>query len=202
MKPRLEGFTLIEVLVALAVFSILAVMTSSAMYRAFTIKDRVSLQTGQLNNLQLALIIMNKSIYQATNRAVRVGSMKLQSALTGTRHHVELTHGGLINPGNLEKESTLQRIAYRCQNKQLIQRTWTALDTINPNQYQDKTLLSNLVLCHFSYLNTSLQPLAEWQQKQAASPLPKAIQLTLAYQKQYPLVYTFIIPKALFYDKN
>lgn len=198
---NVKGFTLIEILVALAIFALLAMITSSSMYYAFDIKNRLSVQSNQINKLQLTLILLNKSIYQTVNRAVRIGDMQLQSSFIGSNHYLEFTRAGGINPESLAKISTLQRMAYLCQGSNLIERTWVILDSTRPSEYQDKLLLSGLVTCKFSYLNRALQVLGEWHNSasdfnQKAEALPKAIQLKLSYKAANPLVYTFPIPEA------
>ena len=51
---RVKGFTLIEILIALTVFAILATITSSTLYYAFNTRTRVNEQSERLSTLQLA----------------------------------------------------------------------------------------------------------------------------------------------------
>ena len=61
-----KGFTLLEVMVALAVFAILASITASAMYYAFDTRARVNQQANQLNELQSSIIMLTREITHIT----------------------------------------------------------------------------------------------------------------------------------------
>lgn len=200
---KLKGFTLIEILIALAVFAILATLTSQILYNSFTTKERLAEQTEKLTAIQMALLFIQRDTTQAVGRSVRSNNMKLLPLFVGESQYVELTRGGLVNPQSILKKSTLQRVAYLCQNNRLIRRHWTSLDTVSRELYQDKVLLTNLTSCKFNYLNATLHVFQEWragalQQSQRAEPFPKAIQFNLSLKKSEKMSFLFIIPEALY----
>lgn len=202
-----RGFTLIEILVALAVFAILATLTSSAMYYAFNTKERVSEQAERLNTLQLALTLVQRDIEQIIPREVRGNEMQVFSTFIGETQYVEFTRSGFPNPKNEEKRSTLKRIALLCKDNKLIRRSWAELDTINRKRYRDKILIEGVLHCKFGYLNSSLQVLSEWranaiQQNQHAEPLPKAIQFNFTLQDWDKISLLFIIPEGLYAENQ
>ncbi|KTD20418.1 general secretion pathway protein J [Legionella lansingensis] len=199
-----KGFTLLEILIALAVFAILASITSSVLYYSFNTKTRVNQQADRLNELQLAIILIERDTKQVIPRAIRGNEMHLFPVFVGHPQYLEFTRLGIANPGGQEKRSHLKRVAYVCQDNKLLRRTWHVLDTTNRNDYEDKVLLSNLTGCRFAYLNHSLEVLSEWrenavQQNQRAEPLPKAIQFNLALNKNWDnMIFLTIIPEALY----
>ncbi|CEK10852.1 GspJ family T2SS minor pseudopilin variant LspJ [Legionella hackeliae] len=200
------GFTLIEILIALTVFAILATATSSMMYYAFNTRARVNQQANRLNMVQLALLIIERDISQAIPRAVYGNEMHLFPAFVGQPQYFELTRLGFENPHSQEKRSNLQRIAYLCHDNQLLRRIWPTLDSTNRDHYEDRILLDNLIACRFSYLNHNLQVLPEWrenaiQQNQKAEPLPKAIQFNLTLKDWDKMSLLFIIPEALYVEQ-
>ena len=179
---RVDGFTLIEILIALAVFAILATITSSSIYHAFNTRARVTRQADQLSALQLAIAILNQDTQQIVARSVR-RNQHHSPALIGQPHYVEFTRGGHTNPDGLERRSTLTRVAFLCKDSTLIRRRWDLLDTPTPNAYQDKILLDNLTQCQFAYLTHHQQIVSDWTQDavqphQPVVTLPAAIQLT------------------------
>lgn len=205
MKKQ-NGFTLIEILIALAVFAILATITSSTLYYAFTTRTRITAQADQLNNLQLALTLFERDITQTVQREVRGNNMHIFPVFVGEKFYLEFTRGGVINPNTNEKKSNLQRIAFLCKNKQLIKRKWYSLDTMDRTKFSDQVLLSHLNNCQFAYLNHSLQLLSEWRanaktQDQKEEPLPKAIQFNLSLQNWGKASFLYIIPEALYAEK-
>lgn len=200
---KYRGFTLIEILIALVVFAILAGITSSAMYYAFNTKARVNQQADRLNMLQLAVILLERDTTQAISRSIRGNEMHQFSAFIGQSQYFEFTRLGIENPYSQEKRSNMQRIAYVCRDNQLIRRRWPVLDTTNRDRYEDKVILDNLTACRFAYLNQSLQVLPEWrenalQQNQRAEPLPKAVQLNMTLRDWDKMSLLFTIPEALY----
>jgi len=198
-----KGFTLIEVLIALTIFAILATITSSTLYYAFTTRTRVNEQSERLNTLQLAISLMQQDSVQVVDRPIRGNEMRSFPAFTGLTHYLEFTRDGNVNPGSNDKRSTLKRIAYVCEKGKLIRRTWDTLDPINRNAYQDKLLISKLKECHFGYLNQNLHVLPEWRElavnlDQRKEPFPKAIQINLTLHDQGEMNLLFPITEALY----
>lgn len=199
----IKGFTLIEILIALTIFAILATITSSTLYYAFNTRTRVNAQSEQLNRLQLAISIIQQDTTQIIERAIRGNEMHLFPFFVGMPDYVEFTRDGQVNPNSNEKRSTLKRIALVCQKDRLLRRTWFSLDSIDRNKYNDKELLNQLSECHFNYITQSSQVLTEWReqaltQNQKKEPMPKAIQLNISIKNWGKMNMLFIIPGALY----
>ncbi|VEB36271.1 type II secretory pathway protein LspJ [Legionella sainthelensi] len=202
-QKKIRGFTLIEILIALAVFAILATITTSVLYNAFTTRSRVNEQSYRLNEVQLAISLIQQDTSQVVERAIRGNEMRLFSAFIGQTNYLEFTRDGVVNPGSIEKRSTLKRVAYVCQEGTLIRRSWNTLDSLNRNAYEDKPLLSHLTDCHFGYLNQNLQILPEWREQavslnQRKEPFPKALQVNLTLQDLGEINLLFTLPGALY----
>jgi len=203
MKIKTAGYTLIEILIALSVFAILATITSSAMYHAFDTRARVAKQADRLNTIQLAIAMIGRDTEQILERAVRGNEMHLFPAFVGQSHYLEFTRNGLVNPNSLEQLSTLKRVAFVCRGDKLIRRSWQILDTPDRKHYQDRVLLNNLDECSFAYLAHNRQILSEWhedavQQNQKREALPVAIQVTITLHDWGNMSLLFIIPEALY----
>lgn len=202
-RQHASGFTLLEILVALAVFAILATITSSAMYHAFNTRTIVSRQADRLGSLQLAMALIRRDTQQIVERSIRGEQMRVYPAFIGRGSYVEFTRGGDVNPNGQFKRNTFVRIAFLCQNGQFIRRRWETLDTPHRNTYTDKVLISNLDYCSFAYLAHDQTVLAEWRVKrpepnQRKEPLPTAIQFTLNLKDWGDMSLLFIIPEALY----
>lgn len=183
-----RGFTLIEILIALAVFAILATITSSAIYNAFNTHSHITKKLDDLNTLQLALTFVSHDTEQFFDRKERKSNRHLAPAIIGHASYFEFTRGGLINPSALKKQSTLQRIAYICtRDGQLIRRSWKVTDSSRKNDYNDKLLINQLDSCNFSYLSHHSEVLSDWHTQTMESreklKLPAAIKLSLSLRK-------------------
>lgn len=198
-----RGYTLIEVMVALAVFAILAAITSQALYHAFDTRARVNVQANQLNDIQLAIALLSRDTEQVIDRSIRGNEMHLFPPFIGQPHYFEFTRDGLVNPGGVELRSTLKRIAFLCMGKKLVRRSWESLDTPSRKNYRDKILLNNLDECSFAYLTNARQILTEWreyavQQNQKKETLPLAIQVNLNIHNWGKMSLLFAVPEALY----
>ncbi len=198
-----QGFTLIEVLIALAVFAILATLTSTSMYYAFNISDRLKKESQRITAMQLAISIFERDTQQIVLRAVRGNDMRLFPAFIGQPQYIEFTRGGITNPRSQEKRSTMQRVALFCRNNQLIRKRWPSLDSVDRNTFNEKVLLKNLNKCQFQFLNHNLQILSDWTEttstdNQQNEAFPKAIQLTIQVEALGEGVFLFPLSGGLY----
>lgn len=134
-RPRALGFTLIEVLVALAIFGVLSLLAYQALASSMTNADILEDRMDRLQDIQQAMRLLGRDIVQAAPRPVRDPlDDHLRPAFqvaAGGEFAFEVTHAGWPNPAGL-KRSTLQRTAYRLQDGILSRLYWTVLDpTIN-----------------------------------------------------------------------
>jgi len=146
---KYRGYTLIEIMVALSVFAILATITAGVMYHVFSTRARVAQQADQLNQLQLVMTLLSHDTVQFIPRSIRVKDDHNFPMFIGTNEYTEFTRGGLVNPHAAGQRSTLKRIAYLCKDKRLVRRSWETLDSPNRNSFEDKLLLDKLDDCFF-----------------------------------------------------
>lgn len=204
-KSPNSGFTLLEVLIAMSIFAMLALITSGALQQAFRSKAVMFNQLDQTRQFQFTLAILSRDTIQATARAVLGDNMRTFPPFIGQPTYIELTRGGQVNLHLKLKRSTQIRIGYLCENHQLIRRTFMQLDSFSRDKYADEVLLDHLDTCRFAFINNSLQVLPIWRPgairlNQQAEPLPKAIQLTTKSNVWGEMVNLFIIPEALYAD--
>ncbi|MDF1758770.1 MAG: type II secretion system minor pseudopilin GspJ [Legionellaceae bacterium] len=195
-----KGFTLIEIVIAIAVFAIIASITSSILYQSFQIKERSHSQADLINELQLAIALLDRDAKQIVERPVRGNQMHLFPSFIGQEDYLEFTRGGTVNPMASENKSTLTRVAYLCKRNSLIRRIWSNLDSPDRDNYHDTIMLNNLKYCSFAYVGLHQNIVPSWHQystrrrgKTITTPLPKAIQLTLNVNKLGKVKLAFII---------
>lgn len=198
-----QGYTMIEVLVALSVFAIIASISSSILYHVFDLRTRVAEQAKQTDEIQIAMIVLRHDIEQLVPRTIRSADMRLFSIFTGTYQYLEFTRGGLANPNSALKRSSLKRVAYLCKDNTLIRRSWIALDAINRNEYDDKVIMHKLQECAFGYISNYQQVSTDWrafsiQGHQKTEILPAAIQLTVTPKTMGKIQQIFIIEEGLY----
>ncbi len=198
-NPKETGFTLLEVLIALAIFALLATMTAQALRQSFINQAHLKQQAEQMRDMQLVLARLTRDLVQATNRPIRGESLRLFPAFIGQPGYIEFTRGGTSSNPLMDKQHHLSRVGYRCKGGQLIRRTFLQLDPISRDQFEEETLLSHLKKCRFVFLNKTLQDLPAWRGG-STEPLPKAVQVTLTTKEWGELMSLFNIPEAMYAD--
>ncbi len=196
------GFTLIEILIALVIFTIIASITSATLYQSFHARDKVNEIADKFNAIELAMSLINQDSSQIIPRSVRGTDLQRFPVFVGEADYFEFTRSGVINPNQTEPRSTLKRVAYRCGNGKLYRKSWQELDSFNRNRFQEKVILTNLSACRFQYINRTL---SEWRpqrsiRKRLLKPelLPKAVQITLNIKSMGEVQPIFIIPEAAY----
>jgi general secretion pathway protein J len=130
---KLGGFTLVEILVAIAIFVIVGTMAMAGYNELITQSDRVDQTASRTRAIQFAMLRMGQDFATLEPRAVRqpLGD-ELDPALragtgTGTDGLIELTHSGWSNPAGVPRP-TLQRVAYRLNEGRLQRAYWPVID--------------------------------------------------------------------------
>jgi general secretion pathway protein J len=184
-----RGFTLIEVLVALAIFGVLYMLAFLTIDRTLANADMLTERMDRLQAIQRTVRYLSGDLMQAAPRPVRdqLGDTwmpSLRSDLLGD-FALEVTHGGWPNPAGLPR-STLQRTAYRIEDEELVRYHWTVLDRTYANEPYGTVLLDDILGLNFRFLQASGEWTEQWppQGQQGASgarlrPLAIEIVLTL-----------------------
>jgi general secretion pathway protein J len=126
-----RGFTLIEILVAVTIAAILAVMSFGAMREALEHREMLRTRAARLSEVQATMRNLVQDLSQLQPRPVRepVGE-GFQAALVGTTAaspEVTFTRGGWSNPVGAPR-STLQRVRYALRDGVLYRDYWGVLD--------------------------------------------------------------------------
>ncbi len=147
---RSAGFTLLEVLVAVAVYAVFALLAYAGLMRMLEGRDRVEAEREKWRTLTLAFAQMEDDLAQAHARGVRDAGGATLPAFRGqpvdTRAlgdpSVEFTRAGMFLPDE-GVASDLRRVAYRFKEGTLLRLTWPTLDRPPTGEPRAVQLLSN-----------------------------------------------------------
>ena len=193
LLPRIQkAFTLIEVLVALAIFGILSALAYGALGQTLLSAEMLNERMDRLQAIQKTIRHLSQDFMQLAPRPVRLElgdsiGPALQSDLR-SEFAVELTHGGWSNPVALPR-GTLQRVAYRLEEDELVRYYWTVLDRTLSNEPIPVTILDGVESLTFRYLIESGDPIEQWPPPTAPGPLglrqrPRAVEIILTLQDE------------------
>jgi len=191
--PRAQkAFTLIEVLVAFAIFGILAAFAYGALSQTLLSAEMLGERMDRLQAIQKSVRYLSQDFLQLAPRPVRqeLGDSFNPALQTdfGSEFALELTHGGWSNPVALPR-GTLQRTAYRLEDDELVRYYWTVLDRTLSNEAIGVTILDGVESLLFRYLLDSGDWIEQWPPPTLPGPLglrqrPRAVEIVLTLQDE------------------
>lgn len=184
---RRNGFTLIEVLVALAVFGVLSVMAYMALGQTLSNADLLGERMQRLQAIQRTIRYLDSDLMQAAPRPVRDllgdGYEPAIRSNFAAEYALEVTHGGWTNPAGLPR-GTLQRSAYRIEDGELIRYHWRVLDRTINNEPIQTVLLDGVESIVFRYMTSDGEGSEQWPPSTVTGPggfrlRPRGVEIVL-----------------------
>lgn len=184
MRCRHHGFTLVELLVAITVFSVLAAMAYGGLRSVLTSERTIDAAARRLSALQQTMLFIARDLAQLSGRGIRDEFGDSQPALRSQMNRLaglEFTRGGWSNPAG-QMRSTLQRVGYGVEERALVRYSWPVLDRAPDSQPQRLVLLEEVSALQLRFMDEQ----RAWQEAwpplgavQASAPLPRAVEFTL-----------------------
>lgn len=177
-----QGFTLLELLVALSIFSILSVMAYGGLQTVISTKNSTQQAANRIAEIQLLMMRISNDLRQALPRKIRSEHGDFLFAMQSSQNGDETmawTRAGYRNPARL-KRSNVQRVAYRLNAQKLLRITWPVLDLAQDTEAMETEVLTNLESIEWRFLNNADEWVSAWPEegeKAELNPLPKAVEL-------------------------
>lgn len=144
------GFTLLELLVAMAIFAIVGALAMGGLDAVLGQRELAAKQLDRLHQIQRAVRIMTNDFAQLNPRKVRDVLGDGPASLEPLKSECEvsvivcLSRSGWRNPFWSRPRGELQRVHYRFEDGRLIREYWPAMDRILVTEPRSETLLDNL----------------------------------------------------------
>lgn len=204
VPARAGGFTLLEVLVAIAIFAIFSAMAYGGLLRVLDSRDRIEAEREAWRELALGFQRIKDDLAQAVARPVRDNDGGPLPAFRGQptdiralgEPSIEFTRAGL--PATETGGTGLQRVAYRVSEKRLVRLHWPVLDRAPVTKPLAAPLLDQVEELEVRFYHNGAW-LDRWPPQTpgaAAGPaadLPRAVEIRLVHAKQGELVRTFLV---------
>ena len=183
-----RGFTLIEILVAMAIFTLIGLASTGVLNSVINSDQLSSERFAKLEELQRAMLTIERDILQIVPRALRVNGEPVSVVISGGEDVLNSDADGLgfvragwHNPQMLLPRSTLQAVSYRIQEKQLQRLYGNYVDNVIGYEPKVKILLSDIEDFRVSFLTEieKLEEPEEWKESYANADLPIAISITI-----------------------
>ena len=163
-KQAAHGFTLLELLVAVAIFSVLSAMAYGGLRNVIDNSQQTDLTMQRLQEVQLAVLKISRDFNQLANRSIRDEYGNDQDYLVSSEGgdiFVEFSRNGRRNPAELQR-SHLQRVAYKLEENQLYRLDWPHLDRPQEMQPYESVLLSDVESASVRFLDTNNEWHDQW----------------------------------------
>ncbi len=186
------GFTLLELMIAMVIFSFMSIMAYSALANVLKSNEVITEQETKLKRLQRSMMFIERDLRQLVLRSRSSGygqppSPALDSGLD-SEGVIEFTRAGNSNPMGLLR-SSLQRVRYTVEDQNLNRLSWKFVDHLDAEPIK-MLLLKNVESLSFKFLDNK----NNWQENWASlTENPQAIELTLEHKNWGKIVRLFSI---------
>jgi general secretion pathway protein J len=166
MRTRLsKGFTLIEVLVAMAIFGVLTILAYMSLGQTLVSADMLTERMDRLQSIQRTVRFLTNDLAYASPRPVRseLGDTYLPAVMVSAANDFALavTHGGWRNPAGLPR-STQQRSVYLLEEGKLFRIYYTVLDSTYSNNAISTEILDGVESLEFRLIQDNGEVTNQW----------------------------------------
>ena len=202
-KRSIQGFTLIEILIAVAIFAVLAVVSFGSLNSVLRSREHIDAANKKLHQLQLGMTIMQRDFTQLidasiTNEFGDIGYPIIFSKDESESNRlIEFTRSGWSNPAD-SLRSTLQRVAYTLEEKTLYREYWHRLNRGPDDLPVRSALLEGIDNIEFEFEDAGQNWHERWPPLTASSNyvgLPQTIRVTLYYEDEREVIRLFDLPQ-------
>ncbi|MEM9495943.1 MAG: type II secretion system minor pseudopilin GspJ [Pseudomonadota bacterium] len=208
-----RGMTLIEVMIALFVFSLIAAASIYTLRLGVDARDQLHEADDRLKNLQIARVLIKEDLAQASVRLTRdefgvaaiapfLGGARVFSARRQNDERILMTftRAGWLNPEASAPRSTLQHVEYVLRGDEIIRRARFFLDDVTGAPRIERVVFEGVEDVSVEFFNGEfrgdLNWASEWPLLGAQTPLPRAVAMTVRWSEDDSLRQLFWIGEA------
>lgn len=178
LKYGQQGFTLLEVLVAIAIFSVVSLASFTIFDTVLKGEEISKSRSERQNELQRAFLLMERDFTQIAKRSMRMNGEApsenfLQTAddsFLDNEQAIAFVRNGWTNPGLLLPRSDMQNVAYRLEDETLQRLHFNFVDAVVGQEPKVRALLNDVENLDFEFYDGK-----KWQKKWSGNTLPLAI---------------------------
>jgi general secretion pathway protein J len=195
------GFTLLEVLIAMALFAMVG-MASYSVFSAVTDSDVLARErSDKINEIQRAMLVMERDFVQLAHRKIRIEGdapridylMSDDSQFDEDVNNLAFVRLGWRNPGLIIPRSDVQAVAYYFdeEKKSLMRSHHNFVDAAAGEKAKERELLTGVVSVAFEFFDGE-----KWQ-KANEGGLPQAIAVTIELEQLGNIRRQFLLPSGV-----
>lgn len=180
---RQQGMTLIELLVALAMFALIALAGQRLLTTALDVRRQGQEHAQQRQQLARAMALLESDLEQAIVRPVQLADGHVEPALLSLADGsgLQFTRAGWDNPLQ-QSRSNLQRVRWWFDDKGLQRGVWMALERSATDVLYPQQMLGTVSQVQWRYLDGRGNWLPVWPAGNPA-PLPRAVEIQFTHPR-------------------
>jgi len=177
-----KGFTLLEVLVAIAIFSVVSLASFTIFDTVLRGDENSKIRSERQNELQRAFLLMERDFLQIAKRSMRISGeapsknflQTSDDSFLADEQAIAFVRSGWTNPGLLLPRSDMQNVAYRLVDGTLERLHFNFVDAVVGQEPRVRPLIKQVTSLAFEYYDGS-----KWQKKWSGNTLPLAIAIEI-----------------------
>lgn len=183
---RVSGFTLLEILIAMAIFTLIGVASTGLLTTVIDSNTLSGDRFAKLQALQRAMIIIERDIQQAIERPVRVEGEPVSAVMRGglstesDGDGLSFVRAGWSNPQFMLPRSTLEFVGYRVEEERLERLSGHYLDNVIGYEPRVRALLEDVTGFNVEFfLGDTRNKELSWRDEFSENVLPKGIAIEI-----------------------
>lgn len=181
-KSAQQGFTLLEVLIAIAIFSVVSLASFTIFDTVLRGDENSKARSERQNELQRAFLLMERDFTQIAKRTMRINGEAPSSRFLQTsddsfladEQAIAFVRNGWTNPGLLLPRGDMQSVAYRLVDETLERLHYNFVDAVVGQEPRIRPLITQVTSLSFEFYDGS-----KWQKAWSGKTLPQAIAIEI-----------------------
>lgn len=182
LRPTQSGFTLLEVLIAMAIFALIAFGATQILTNVTDADEASEERFQSLQDLQRAMLVIERDFLQMVPRKTRVEGEVTDTLIFAEEFLFDSDSGaigfvraGWHNPQLVLPRSTMQSVAYRVSEERLERLYSTYVDNSIGFEPKVRVLLEGVEKIEFEFLEKFDTKEFTWEEAESVQELPIAV---------------------------
>jgi general secretion pathway protein J len=181
-KRVLQGFTLLELLIAMAIFSVVSLAGFTMFDTVLRGDENSKVHSERQNELQRAFLLIERDFLQITKRTMRIdGDSPTDNFLLSSTGNfladeqaIAFVRSGWTNPGLLLPRSDMQSVAYRLVDNTVERLHYNFVDAVVGQDPKVRQLITLVDSLEFEFYDGK-----KWVKQWSGNTLPLAIAIEI-----------------------